>query len=614
MEPRHEGSPPPYESPIKYEIRNPEGLLDAFNSEGKIQVGPEDTFSPGPSFLNYRNARILGLSEREALGTGTMHLDKKTPEIAQIIQEQIKNHLSPDIIFEFFETNEANPHNPNPYYKVTRKNQDGEQLLVTMETGGGFHAFLEGTESVEDFEKQIRLAMEIFRIYKTETYKANNVELPEDISPIIIDGDYRPFNNSLSDFFKIDPKKNNLTSGKEIDSYIQYMNDKILPNLNPVELKNLPTPEELEDIMNDANIPQDLRDMMRLYVDTQRRILSDKPGLTSSELNKLADEQTQSSRSKKTEKVKKTFGVERTPELQGLRQSIVVEDKPDVKFEDIAGQDKAVSEARDLAKILSRRDEIEKMYGPDLVPRGILFYGPPGTGKTMIAKALANEAEAGFVMVKAPDLASKWYGDSEKFAKGVFDIAREVASEQGHCILYVDEVDAILPPRNRGNGHEVTNRVISTFLQEIDGLSTEAGQITVVASTNLPDNVEPAFLSRMSSWVEVPLPDANGRYKILESHFKKRAEMAGKSTLLDDSIDLKEIMESTEGLSGRDISDLVQVILRRKGIQALDHGFQPVTSADIYTAIKESTKTRGLQNDARKRVNQMGFRPVDKQQ
>lgn len=313
-------------------------------------------------------------------------------------------------------------------------------------------------------------------------------------------------------------------------------------------------------------------------------------------------------KAKQKKAVKKRFGITRDPDLEGLRQAIVVEDKPDVSFDDIVGQDSAVKEARDLSKLLAH-PELFKQYGID-PPRGILFYGPPGTGKTMIVKALANEANSGFVLVKASDLASKWYGDSEKFAKGVFTIAREQAEETGHCILYIDEVDSILPPRNGGLGtHEVTNRVIGTFLQEIDGLGTEEGKITVVASTNIPDNVDPAFLSRMSAWIEVPLPDETGRSKIFQNHFSKAAAKAGKESFLDQSVDLTQIGTRTEGLSGRDIADLVQIILTRKALKSIDTGYTPVTQDDILEAFIESAKTRDIKREVRARNQRIGFRP-----
>lgn len=475
---------------------------------------------------------------------------------------------------------------------ITEIGPDGAERTVAEVLLDGSYIFnLSSTTSREDLERNLDLAMQIFRICKTEPYKAIGSMPPEDT--ILIDGDYTDKKIILSNYFK---------------EYYEKNFKKKDPLENPLNFQGIPDPKELEELMESSNIPEDFRERLRKFNRTQRRIESEHPELSPSEISKMAGEEEESQQRKITKEVKKRFGIQRDPELEGLRQSIVVEDRPDVSFEDIAGQDSAVQEAKNLARILARRDEIEKMYGPKLVPRGILFYGPPGGGKTMIAKALANEANAGFVMVRATDLASKWYGDSEKFAKGIFEIAREQADERGHCILYIDEVDSILPPRTSGNTHEVTQRVVSTFLQEIDGLTTEAGQITIVASTNIPENVDPAFLSRMTSWIEVPLPAADGRAKILDTHFQKRAKEVGRDSFLDSSVDLNEIAQHIEGLSGRDIADLVQIVLLKKALNSLDHEYAPVTTADIFQALKDSTKSREMQKEIRKNAQRIGFR------
>ena len=570
-----EAPKPPYDSPITYEIRDVDEIWNQFKYGRSSRIGPGTEtliFEPAltsslgtePGKTSFEN---LSLSRQQKdLLNGVID----NPDIVKGIEGKLRQYVD-DSIRLTIRPDHLLPDTMNVLSFAKAKQTDqGEQLeeFATDATWEKFvYKFAPNTTTPGALEKELGFALQVFRVYMTEALRAKGQE-PSQEKIIIEPPEDEIMKNEikLSEFFK------------------SYLSKRILKeNINPLPL-HIERKETLEN-------PYQL------------------PGQTP----KISPEQPQEqipppANGRSREIIKKRFGTDRDSDLEGLRQSIVVEDKPDVSFEDIAGQDTAVNQARDLSRLLAH-PELFDMYGID-PPRGILFHGPPGTGKTMIAKALANEANAGFVYIKATDLASKWYGDSEKFAKGIFTIAREQAEERGHCILYIDEVDSILPPRNGVRGtHEVTNRVIGTFLQEIDGLGTEAGKITVVASTNIPDNVDPAFLSRMSEWVEVPLPNAEGRTKILGKHFAAASERAKRDSFFDQSVNLVDIGQRTEGLSGRDLADLVQVILREKALQSLDGGYQPVTQSDILTAVENSAKTRTLKEEIRKRNQRIGFQP-----
>lgn len=553
-----EQSKPPYDSPITYVIQNPQQLYKDVLEKGSVFAGPKSNLT-GEPIINLRNGSFsIILPERE-----TLREIFRTPlNKSQIdgINKALKIYLGQDISL----IPKVDPLTHSEYFSFQLK--DRHEELANIGHENSFFSSFPSVNNVTQFEDSLKRALDLFRIFYTEAYRALGSEPPQ--GEILI--------------------------GSE-DSMKREQENKILGDL--LEEENFSNRHLLNYFK--IRLPRYNKFEENIFSKWEKTLPESPPA--------FPHEETPPEVSKMIERVKKKMGVTRDSELEGLRQSIVIEDKPDVSFGDIAGQDEAVNEARQLSQFLSH-PELSEAYGIE-TPRGILFYGPPGTGKTMIAKALANEANAGFVYVKATDLASKWYGDAEKLAKGIFTIAREEAEITGHCILYIDEVDAILPPRNSGDVHEVTHRVVSIFLQEMDGLATQSGKITVVASTNILDHVDPAFLSRMTAWIEVPLPEASGRRKIFETHFRKSAEKANKNTLMDSSVDLDKIAQACEGLSGRDIADLVQEVLMKKAIKSLRKGFEPVTQDDILEAIKKSSKARTAKKEIGNKNRTMGFRP-----
>src|ERR671910_10641 len=218
---------------------------------------------------------------------------------------------------------------------------------------------------------------------------------------------------------------------------------------------------------------------------------------------------------------------------------------PDIKWEDIGGLSSIKQELQEAVEWPLKYNEIFT-YSDATPPKGILLYGPPGTGKTLMAKAAANESEANFISIKGPELLSKWVGESEKGVREIFRKARQAAP----CIIFFDEMDAITPARggNFGDSH-VTERVISQFLTELDGLEVLTN-VVVIGATNRPDIIDPALLrtGRFDRLLYVPPPDRDSRLQIIRIHTKKKP--------LADGMDIDRLAGSTDGYTGADIASL----------------------------------------------------------
>lgn len=179
---------------------------------------------------------------------------------------------------------------------------------------------------------------------------------------------------------------------------------------------------------------------------------------------------------------------------------------------------------------------------------GVLLYGPPGCGKTLLAKAVANEAKANFISIKGPELLNKYVGESERAIRSLFIRAKNSSP----CIIFFDELDALVPKRSQENNNS-SERVVNQLLTEMDGLE-DRKQIFIIAATNRPDIIDPAMLrpGRLDKLLYVPLPDFNDRCSILET--------ITKNLKLDKDIELNKINmdKRMEGFSGADIAALVR--------------------------------------------------------
>jgi transitional endoplasmic reticulum ATPase len=176
-------------------------------------------------------------------------------------------------------------------------------------------------------------------------------------------------------------------------------------------------------------------------------------------------------------------------------------------------------------------------------PRGILFTGPSGTGKTLMAKALAGETGINCISISGPILFSKWLGESEKALHKIFKKAKQSAP----CILFFDEIDALVPNRCPGNNEGATDRVASQFFNELDNLSDHS-QVIVLGATNREDLLDPALMraGRLDYVLQFPIPDAEARLEMLQVHTRERP--------LAEDVNMMELAKSTEGMVGSQIA------------------------------------------------------------
>jgi len=216
---------------------------------------------------------------------------------------------------------------------------------------------------------------------------------------------------------------------------------------------------------------------------------------------------------------------------------------PRVTYEDIGGLKEAIQRIREMVELPLRHPEIFERLGIE-PPKGVLLYGPPGCGKTLLAKAVANEADANFLTINGPEIMSKFYGESEERLRQIFKEAQEKAPS----IIFIDEVDAIAPKREEVHG-EVERRVVAQLLTLMDGLQSR-GQVIVIAATNVPGILDPALRrpGRFDREIEIGIPDKNGRLEILQIHTRGMP--------LAQDVDLKHLSEITHGYTGADLAAL----------------------------------------------------------
>ena len=216
---------------------------------------------------------------------------------------------------------------------------------------------------------------------------------------------------------------------------------------------------------------------------------------------------------------------------------------PDVNWDDVGGLDELKDELREAIEWPIKHKEAFD-YVDIETPKGILLHGPPGTGKTLIAKALAKTTESNFISIKGPELLSKWVGESEKGVREIFRKARQAAP----CIIFLDEVDALVPRRGSGSSDShVTENIVSQILTEIDGLE-ELHNVLIIGATNRLDIVDEALLrpGRFDRIIEVTNPDSKGRKHIFEIHTKKKP--------LENNVNIAKLIEITDGFSGAEIA------------------------------------------------------------
>ncbi len=232
------------------------------------------------------------------------------------------------------------------------------------------------------------------------------------------------------------------------------------------------------------------------------------------------------------------WGLDRLFRVEGYRLS------------DVVGHDEMKQKSKIIMKYLRNPEK----FG-EWAPRNILFYGPPGTGKTMTAKALANETDASFYLVRATDMIGEYVGDSSKRIHELF----LAAVERSPSVIFIDELDAIGLDRSYQSVRGDVSEVVNSLLTELDGLRENKGVVTI-AATNNPGMLDYALRSRFEEEFEFKLPTENERLEILRSYAKRLPKKI--------PYDLRKYAKATEGLSGRDIKDKLLKAALHKAILA----------------------------------------------
>ena len=215
----------------------------------------------------------------------------------------------------------------------------------------------------------------------------------------------------------------------------------------------------------------------------------------------------------------------------------------DISYEDIGGLKEEVKKVREMIEIPLKRPELFDKLGI-APPKGVLMHGPPGTGKTLLAKAVANESDAHFILINGPEIMSKYVGGSEENLREFF----EEAEENAPSIIFIDELDAIAPKREETQG-EVERRTVAQLLTLMDGLKSR-GQVIVIGATNRPDSLDQALRrpGRFDREIEIGVPDKEERKEVLEIHTR--------SMPLSEDVDLAKIADTTHGFVGADLESL----------------------------------------------------------
>ncbi len=216
-----------------------------------------------------------------------------------------------------------------------------------------------------------------------------------------------------------------------------------------------------------------------------------------------------------------------------------------ISYEDIGGLGEQLQKVREMIELPLKHPILFRRLGID-PPRGVLLHGPPGTGKTLIAKAVASETNAHFTSINGPEIISKYYGESEKQLREIF----EEAASNAPAIIFIDELDSIAPKREDVSG-EVERRVVAQLLTLLDGMQGR-DNVVVIGATNRQDAIDPALRrpGRFDREIEIGVPDKNGRAEIIEIHTRGMP--------ISDDFDVDWLLDNTHGFVGADISALVR--------------------------------------------------------
>ena len=258
------------------------------------------------------------------------------------------------------------------------------------------------------------------------------------------------------------------------------------------------------------------------------------------------------------------------------------EDKNKVTFKDVAGVEEEKEELEEIVEFLKNPKKFTDMGAR--IPKGVLLVGQPGTGKTLLAKAVAGEANVPFFIMSGSDFVEMFVGVGASRVRDLFEQAKKNAP----CIIFIDEIDAVGRQRGAGlgGGHDEREQTLNQLLVEMDGFGTNEGVI-VIAATNRPDILDKALLrpGRFDRQIVVPAPDVGAREKILEVHSKNKK--------IGEDVDLKTIAKNTSGFSGADLENVLNeaaLLAARRNLNQI--GMAEIEDAMIKVTMGPEKKTR----------------------
>ena len=268
-----------------------------------------------------------------------------------------------------------------------------------------------------------------------------------------------------------------------------------------------------------------------------------------------------------------TFGIvevlpsEKDANVSGME----IETKPDITYDKIGGLEEQIIEVKETVELPLTEPELFERVGIE-PPKGILLYGPPGTGKTLLAKAVANETNATFIKIVASEFVKKYIGEGARLVREVFELAKEKAP----AIIFIDELDAVATKRLKSStsGDREVQRTLMQLLAELDGFESR-GDIGIIGATNRPDILDPALLrpGRFDRFIEVPLPNVDGRREILKIHTKNMS--------FDEEADIDLLADLTDGFSGADL----KAVCTEAGMFAIRAKRDKITVDDFMKAV-----------------------------
>ena len=243
------------------------------------------------------------------------------------------------------------------------------------------------------------------------------------------------------------------------------------------------------------------------------------------------------------------------------KAKLMTQDKGKVTFKDVAGVEEAKEEVWEIVEYLRDPKKFQRLGGH--IPKGVLMVGSPGTGKTLLARAIAGEADVPFFSISGSDFVEMFVGVGASRVRDMFEQGKKNAP----CLIFIDEIDAVGRHRGHGmgGGHDEREHTLNALLVEMDGFDTQEGVI-IIAATNRPDVLDPALLrpGRFDREITVGLPDVNGREEILKVHSKK--------VKLAEGVELGTIARGTPGYSGAELANVINeaaLLAARKGLKAI---------------------------------------------